>query len=154
MWKWDQLQMSRDKYFHLVKINGFLYAWIHNLSFSKDNTGNDICPARDGRLPKYALKSFIAQCATWSACFYRYWSAIISYLYDFDILLCSSKYTIHTYISKLCTYSNYSFEALKIPYDWKIISKTKHRLNLNILKNILMQNCLVISEKIPPDVMV
>ena len=32
-----------------------------------------------------------------------------------------------------------TFEELKIPYDWKIISKTKHRLNLYILKNILMQ---------------
>ena len=39
------------------------------------------------------------------------------------------------------------FEALEIPYDWKIFLKTKQRLNLHILKNILVQKYLVISEK-------
>ena len=39
------------------------------------------------------------------------------------------------------------FEALKMPYDSKLISKTKHRLNLHILKNVSMKKYLVIFEK-------
>ena len=39
------------------------------------------------------------------------------------------------------------FEALKMSYDSKLISKTKHRLNLLNLKNVSMKKCLVIFEK-------
>ena len=39
------------------------------------------------------------------------------------------------------------FEALEIPYDSKLISKTNHRLNLHILKNVSMKKYLVIFEK-------
>jgi len=39
------------------------------------------------------------------------------------------------------------FEALKMPYDSKLISRTKHRLNIHILNNVSMKKYLVIFEK-------